>query len=121
MLVAAKEAQCQSLVYASSSSVYGDHPGLPKIEEAIGCPLSPYAASKRINEVYADAFRNLWNVLKGEMSLVGPRPEQHEFVQVFNQTIPLYKYRQIVKPGITGLAQITRGYTSDAEGTKEKL
>lgn len=62
MLVAAKEAQCQSLVYASSSSVYGDHPGLPKIEEAIGCPLSPYAASKRINEVYADAFAKAYDL-----------------------------------------------------------
>lgn len=56
MLVAAKEHGIGRFVYASSSSVYGDHPGLPKIEEAAGAVLSPYAATKRLNEVYAEAF-----------------------------------------------------------------
>jgi len=56
MLVAAREAKVQRFVYASSSAIYGDDPGLPKREEKIGKPLSPYAASKTINEVYADAF-----------------------------------------------------------------
>jgi UDP-N-acetylglucosamine 4-epimerase len=56
MLVAAKEAKVKRLVYASSSSVYGDHPTLPKVENAIGNGLSPYAVSKRINEMYADVF-----------------------------------------------------------------
>jgi len=70
---------------------------------------------------HLDELPQLWNVLKGEMSLVGPRPEQPEFVQQYSQSIPLYQYRHIVKPGITGWAQIKRGYTSDIEGTKEKL
>jgi UDP-N-acetylglucosamine 4-epimerase len=56
MLVAAKEAKVKRFVYASSSSVYGDHPVLPKVESAIGNGLSPYAVSKRINEMYADVF-----------------------------------------------------------------
>ncbi len=56
MLVAAKEAKVKRFVYASSSSVYGDHPVLPKVENAIGNGLSPYAVSKRINEMYADVF-----------------------------------------------------------------
>jgi UDP-N-acetylglucosamine/UDP-N-acetylgalactosamine 4-epimerase len=56
MLVAAKEAKVKRFVYASSSSVYGDHPALPKAEHAIGNGLSPYAVSKRINELYADIF-----------------------------------------------------------------
>jgi UDP-N-acetylglucosamine 4-epimerase len=56
MLVAAKEAKVKRFVYASSSSVYGDHPVLPKAEPAIGNALSPYAISKRINELYADVF-----------------------------------------------------------------
>jgi UDP-N-acetylglucosamine 4-epimerase len=56
MLVAAKEAMVKRFVYASSSSVYGDHPVLPKVEHAIGNGLSPYAVSKRINEMYADVF-----------------------------------------------------------------
>ncbi|HXE19709.1 MAG TPA: NAD-dependent epimerase/dehydratase family protein, partial [Castellaniella sp.] len=56
MLVAARDAQVQSFVYAASSSTYGDHPGLPKIEDQIGKPLSPYAITKYVNELYADVF-----------------------------------------------------------------
>ena len=56
MLVAARDARVKRFVYASSSAVYGDSPDLPKIEERIGKPLSPYAASKAMNEVYADVF-----------------------------------------------------------------
>jgi UDP-N-acetylglucosamine 4-epimerase len=56
MLVAARDAKVQRFVYASSSAVYGDDPGLPKVEEKLGKPLSPYAATKAINEVYADTF-----------------------------------------------------------------
>jgi UDP-N-acetylglucosamine/UDP-N-acetylgalactosamine 4-epimerase len=56
MLVAAKGSKVKRFVYASSSSVYGDHPTLPKVEHAIGNGLSPYAVSKRINEMYADVF-----------------------------------------------------------------
>jgi UDP-N-acetylglucosamine/UDP-N-acetylgalactosamine 4-epimerase len=56
MLVAAKEAGIKRFVYAASSSTYGDHPGLPKVEELIGRPLSPYAVTKYVNELYADVF-----------------------------------------------------------------
>lgn len=56
MLVAAKEAKVETFVYAASSSTYGDHPALPKIEENIGNPLSPYAVTKYVNELYADVF-----------------------------------------------------------------
>ncbi len=56
MLLAARDAKVKRFVYASSSSVYGDDPGLPKVEEKVGRPLSPYAATKAINEVYANAF-----------------------------------------------------------------
>lgn len=56
MLVAAKEAQVETFVYAASSSTYGDHPALPKEEDTIGKPLSPYAVTKYVNELYADVF-----------------------------------------------------------------
>lgn len=56
MLVAAKAAQVSSFVYAASSSTYGDHPGLPKVESVIGKPLSPYAVTKYVNELYAEVF-----------------------------------------------------------------
>ena len=56
MLVAARDAQVKSFTYAASSSTYGDHPGLPKVEDVIGKPLSPYAVTKYVNELYADVF-----------------------------------------------------------------
>lgn len=56
MLVAARDAGVKSFVYAASSSTYGDHPGLPKVEDRIGKPLSPYAVTKYVNELYADVF-----------------------------------------------------------------
>ena len=56
MLIAARDAKVKRFVYASSCAVYGDDPGLPKVEEKQGKPLSPYAATKAMNEVYADAF-----------------------------------------------------------------
>ncbi|MEZ5665414.1 MAG: NAD-dependent epimerase/dehydratase family protein [Burkholderiaceae bacterium] len=56
MLVAARDAKVHSFTYAASSSTYGDHPGLPKVEDHIGKPLSPYAVTKYVNELYADVF-----------------------------------------------------------------
>ena len=56
MLVAARDAEVSSFTYAASSSTYGDHPALPKVEDAIGNPLSPYAVTKYVNELYADVF-----------------------------------------------------------------
>lgn len=56
MLVAARDAGVVSFTYAASSSTYGDHPALPKVEENIGKPLSPYAVTKYVNEMYADVF-----------------------------------------------------------------
>ncbi|MFQ7901484.1 NAD-dependent epimerase/dehydratase family protein [Stutzerimonas degradans] len=56
MLVAARDAEVKSFTYAASSSTYGDHPGLPKVEDVIGKPLSPYAVTKYVNELYADVF-----------------------------------------------------------------
>ena len=56
MLVAARDAGVKSFTYAASSSTYGDHPSLPKVEEYIGKPLSPYAVTKYVNELYADVF-----------------------------------------------------------------
>lgn len=56
MLVAARDAQVKSFTYAASSSTYGDHPSLPKVEDCIGKPLSPYAVTKLVNEIYAEVF-----------------------------------------------------------------
>ncbi|AOY44984.1 Vi polysaccharide biosynthesis protein, epimerase [Psychrobacter sp. AntiMn-1] len=61
MLVAARDAQVSSFTYAASSSTYGDHPALPKVEDAIGNPLSPYAVTKYVNELYAEVFARTYN------------------------------------------------------------
>ncbi|MFV0476213.1 MAG: SDR family oxidoreductase [Parahaliea sp.] len=68
MLVAARNANVKRFVYAASSSTYGDHPDLPKVEDKIGKPLSPYAVTKYVNELYADVFARSYG-----MSCVGLR------------------------------------------------
>ena len=60
MLTAAKNEDVNNFVYAASSSTYGDHPALPKVEENIGKPLSPYAVTKYVNELYADVFKKTY-------------------------------------------------------------
>jgi len=62
MLTTAKEEQVSTFVYAASSSTYGDHPALPKVEENIGKPLSPYAVTKYVNELYADVFNKTYGL-----------------------------------------------------------
>lgn len=62
MLVAARDAKVTSFVYAASSSTYGDHPALPKVEDTIGKPLSPYAVTKYVNELYADVFNRTYGL-----------------------------------------------------------
>lgn len=62
LLVAARDAGVERFVYAASSSTYGDHPGLPKVEELIGRPLSPYAVTKYVNELYAEVFQRCYGI-----------------------------------------------------------
>lgn len=62
MITAAKDAKVSTFVYAASSSTYGDHPALPKVEDNIGKPLSPYAVTKYVNELYADVFNKTYGL-----------------------------------------------------------
>lgn len=73
---------------------------------------------KFLRNSHLDELPQLFNVLRGEMSFIGPRPERPEFVSIFNSSIPGFSRRTQVKPGITGLAQICGGYDLPAE---EKL
>jgi exopolysaccharide biosynthesis polyprenyl glycosylphosphotransferase len=68
-----------------------------------------------------DELPQLWNVLRGEMSIVGPRPERPEFLDFLENEVPFWGQRHLLKPGITGWAQIRSDYASDAISTMEKL
>jgi exopolysaccharide biosynthesis polyprenyl glycosylphosphotransferase len=74
-----------------------------------------------IRKLRIDEIPQLWNVLKGEMSFVGPRPERAHFIEQLVKQIPYYTYRLSVKPGITGWAQVSYGYGSTIEDAVEKL
>jgi UDP-N-acetylglucosamine 4-epimerase len=78
MLVAARDAKVGRFVYAASSSTYGDHPGLPKVEDVIGRPLSPYAVTKYANELYADVFARCYSINSVGLryfNIFGPRQD----------------------------------------------
>jgi exopolysaccharide biosynthesis polyprenyl glycosylphosphotransferase len=68
-----------------------------------------------------DEIPQLWNVLRGDMSIVGPRAEQVSFVEIFRKQIPFYDHRHMVRPGLTGWAQVNYGYADDQAETIEKL
>jgi sugar transferase (PEP-CTERM system associated) len=68
-----------------------------------------------------DEVPQLWNVLRGDMGFVGPRPERPEFVEWLSREIPYYHLRHIIRPGITGWAQVCYGYGASLEDSKEKL
>jgi len=79
-------------------------------------PIGRFLRMSRMDEI-----PQLWNVLKGDMSLVGPRPERPEFVEALIQEIPYYNLRHTIRPGITGWAQIRYRYGSSIEDAREKL
>jgi lipopolysaccharide/colanic/teichoic acid biosynthesis glycosyltransferase len=74
-----------------------------------------------IRKTRIDEIPQAINILRGEMSFVGPRPERPEFVAVLEREIPRYHDRHVVKPGITGWAQVKYMYTASVEGAREKL
>jgi exopolysaccharide biosynthesis polyprenyl glycosylphosphotransferase len=96
--------------------------------EEPGCPA--YAApddprvtwiGRLLRRTHLDELPQLWDVLKGDMSIVGPRPERPEFIPMLEEAVPFFTRRVLVKPGITGWAQLRRDYASDTEGAAEKL
>ena len=79
-------------------------------------PLGRFMRKTRLDEI-----PQLWNVLRGEMGFVGPRPERPEFVQWLSSQIPFYELRHMIRPGITGWAQVRYQYGASLEETKRKL
>ncbi|MFQ5554849.1 MAG: exopolysaccharide biosynthesis polyprenyl glycosylphosphotransferase [Acidimicrobiia bacterium] len=76
---------------------------------------------KLLRRFRADEVPQLWNVLRGDLSLVGPRPERPVFTQKFDESIPFYGYRHLIRPGVTGWAQVNYGYADDEADTIDKL
>ncbi len=74
-----------------------------------------------LRRTHIDELPQLWNILKGEMSMVGPRPERPEYVERFEKEIPNYALRHSVKPGLAGLAIVQKGYETTAEDALVKL
>jgi UDP-N-acetylglucosamine 4-epimerase len=90
MLVASRDAGVGRFVYAASSSTYGDHPNLPKVEAVIGKPLSPYAVTKYVNELYADVFARCYGMESVGLryfNIFGPRQDPHG---AYAAVIPLW-------------------------------
>ncbi len=79
-------------------------------------PLGRFMRTTRLDEI-----PQLWNVLRGDMAFVGPRPERPEFVQWLTNEIPYYHVRHIIRPGITGWAQVRYQYGASLEETRRKL
>ena len=76
---------------------------------------------KFLRKTRLDELPQLWNVLRGEMSLVGPRPERPEFIEKLSMEVPNYLNRLGLKPGLTGLAQVVNGYDNEVEGFRRKV
>ncbi|MCP3975419.1 MAG: hypothetical protein GY720_13125 [bacterium] len=74
-----------------------------------------------LRRIRLDEIPQLWNVLRGDLSLVGPRPERPVWTEQFEETIPFYGYRHLIRPGVTGWAQVNYGYADDEADTIDKL
>ena len=76
---------------------------------------------RALRMTHLDELPQFWNVLKGDMSIVGPRPERPEFIPMLEEAVPFFSRRLLIKPGVTGWAQLRSDYSSDVEGAADKL
>jgi UDP-N-acetylglucosamine 4-epimerase len=113
MLVAARDAKVKRFIYAASSSTYGDHEALPKVEETIGKPLSPYAITKYVNELYADNFFTNYGLNTIGLRYFNVFGRRQDPNGAYAAVIPLF-VKQLIKhqsPVINGDGSYSRDYT----------
>jgi exopolysaccharide biosynthesis polyprenyl glycosylphosphotransferase len=96
-----------------------EEPGQPRWASANDARAT--SVGRILRRSHLDELPQLWNVIRGDMSIVGPRPERREFVTRLESAVPFWNRRLLVKPGLTGWAQVRCGYTADCVGAAEKL
>jgi exopolysaccharide biosynthesis polyprenyl glycosylphosphotransferase len=96
-----------------------EQPGEPVFAEEDDPRVTPFG--RKLRRTHLDELPQLWNVLRGDMSIVGPRPERPEFVSILESTVPFLARRLLVKPGITGWAQLRCDYASDTDTAADRL
>jgi UDP-N-acetylglucosamine 4-epimerase len=113
MLVAAKDAKVKRFIYAASSSTYGDSEGLPKVEEIIGRPLSPYAVTKYVNELYADVFSKTYGIETIGLRYFNVFGRRQNPNGAYAAVIPLFvkKFMNYESPVINGDGNYSRDFT----------
>lgn len=113
MLIAARDNKVKRFVYAASSSTYGDHPGLPKVEDKIGKPLSPYAVTKYVNELYADVFYKTYGLETIGLRYFNVFGRRQDPNGAYAAVIPKF-IQQLIKlepPTINGDGKTSRDFT----------
>ena len=113
MLIAARDAQVQRFIYAASSSTYGDSESLPKVEEVIGKPLSPYAITKYVNELYAEIFSKTYGIETIGLRYFNVFGRKQDPNGAYAAVIPLFvkKFMNLESPIINGDGNYSRDFT----------
>jgi UDP-N-acetylglucosamine/UDP-N-acetylgalactosamine 4-epimerase len=113
MLVAARDAQVKRFIYAASSSTYGDSQGLPKVEDVIGKPLSPYAITKYVNELYAEIFSKTYGIETIGLRYFNVFGRKQDPNGAYAAVIPLFvkQFMNLESPIINGDGNYSRDFT----------